>query len=86
MRSKRVDRKELKSQLADLRAKVESLLAEKQTAANSAPQVDLQAEKQAPLQPPVPPIAACGYPILSSPVRPKSLREAKEILLNNQNW
>ena len=73
MRSKRTTRKQLKAEIEQLREAV---------SAPSAPPREVPAACEAP----PPKIAAGGYPTRTQPPRPKSLKEAKEILLSLREW
>lgn len=76
MRSKRTDRKTLKAEIDTLRrelnTRTESFKAE--LAPQSPPTVE------------PPRIAANGYPLRAPATRPKSLKEAKEILMSMRDW
>lgn len=83
MRSKRTSRKELKSELETLRGEVARLTAKAAPEENPA-----GCKKEEALLPaaPAPKIASCGYPLRSAPQKPKSLKEAKELLMSLRDW
>lgn len=80
MRSKRTDRKELKSELAALRAALTA--AEGQLAAIRGEEERTAEEQIAD----IPKIAACGYPLRTEPQPPKTLKEAKQLLMSLREW
>lgn len=84
MRSKRTDRRRLKAELARLQRENEQL---KQAAA-APPPVSSPAPTVMPDRSEVPdvPLLARGFPTRAAPRTAKTLKEAKEILMNSSEW
>lgn len=78
MRSKRTNRRELKAEIDRLRLALE--------AAENKPPATTPAAEAEPAVEAAPKIAARGYPLRSEPQQPKSLKEAKEILMSLREW
>lgn len=90
MRSRRTDRLELKRTLARLEAENAELRARltepaSETAAKP-PEIlqfgDAKSEQHAA----APALSAGGYPTRAAPLKAKTLKEAKEILMNSVDW
>ena len=91
MRSKRTDRRELKQTLARLEA--ENAALRQRLTAESQAKAETSAAQSPPVVtspsqtvPPVPAIAKGGYPTRAAPLKAKTLKEAKEILMNTVGW
>lgn len=76
MRSRRTNRRELKTRIAALEAELAARTERDKSRSRPSPAVVPAVEKE---EPPAPPIVHGGYPTRSSPRRPGSLKEAKEI-------
>ncbi len=80
MRNKRTDRRELKAELMAAQAENAALKAELETLRKILSQPPAASEETPP------PILSGGYPAKAAHRTPKSLKEAKEILMSSNNW